>query len=56
MPEHKMIVIDGVRVRPEDVERYKAGTADVLVAVVEDTTTPATDEDAAEVAPKRGRK
>ena len=56
MPEHKMIVIDGVRVRPEDVERYKAGTADVPVAVVEDTTTtPATDEDATE-APKRGRK
>ncbi|MFJ7238222.1 hypothetical protein ACIQWB_13965 [Streptomyces olivaceus] len=27
MPSHKMVTIDGVRVRPEDVARYRARTA-----------------------------
>ncbi|MFE5159646.1 hypothetical protein ACFRNT_14220 [Streptomyces sp. NPDC056697] len=27
MPTHKMVTIDGVRVRPEDVDRYRARTS-----------------------------
>lgn len=45
MPEHKMITIDGVRVRPEDVNRYRArtaaGTGPLTQAHAEPTAPPA---------------